>query len=156
MLKSGNCQKHAGGGPETEVQLGGAFSLLSLYTPLVEYGHSTHRIYIFTVNCTFQEMVNSCNGSVTLEADPVAFIHSQSSVITRVNSSDSNETLSYNLCIIPPKFLHTELIGCTHNGTEVAIDVDWKRAGVTIVSVFIYDEGKSFMGCARTNITIAG
>ena len=91
---------------------------------------------------------------MTLEADPVAAVHSESSVLIRLNSTDSdNSTISYNLCIFPPKLSHTELIGCAHNGTEVAIEVDWKWHGLTNISVFVYEQ--SFMGCARTSINVA-
>ena len=128
-----------------------------IFTPLML---TEFPFLLSTANCTFLELVTiafgSCNSNVTLEADPVAFVHSMSSVLIRVNSSDSNETLGYNLCIFPQKFRHTELIGCTHNNTEVAIDVDWKSAGLTNISVFISRETGAFMGCARTSINVAG
>ena len=116
------------------------------------------QFYISTVNCTFREVVsrlfNLCNGNVTLEADPVAFVKSQSSVVTRINSSDSNETFSYNLCIFPPNIFQTEYIGCTQNSSEVAIEVDWRLYGLTNISVFVF-EGTTFMGCAKTSINVA-
>ena len=112
-----------------------------------------------TVNCTVLELLSigygSCNGNVTLEADPVAFVQSKSSVLTHVNSSESSTTLRYDLCVFPRIFRHTELIGCTHNDTEVVIEVDWKWSGLTNISVFIFGENNTFMGCARTSINVA-
>ena len=116
--------------------------------------------FLFTVNCTLQEFVSIafdlCNGNVTLEADPVAVYQSKSSVIARVNSSDINTTLLYNVCIFPPKIRDIELIACFHNNTEVAIDVDWKNPGPTNISVFVYEEEEVFVGCARTSTFVAG
>ena len=119
--------------------------------------HNNHFLFA-AVNCTIEELRSiewgSCNGNVTLEADPVAFVSSKSLVLTRLNSTDSsNSTISYNLCVFPPEFRHIELIGCAHNGTEVAIEVDWKWHGLTNISVFVY--GQTFMGCARTSIIVA-
>ena len=99
---------------------------------------------------------------MTLVTDPVAFVHSNSSVITHTNFTDINETaLYYKLCLFVPTWDvfdgRYELRNCTYNGTELDLEVQWDRAGALNLSVFVFSEDqKDFLGCAKTGITVAG
>ena len=93
-----------------------------------------------------------------LTTDPVAFINSTSSVWTFVNSSDTNVTLYYKLCRWD-SWERTELIECVHNGTELHVEVEWDTAGKMKLAVFVFTDdynSKDYLGCARTDITVAG
>ena len=92
----------------------------------------------------------------------MAFVHSNSSVITHTNFTDINETaLYYKLCLFVPTWDvfdgRYELRNCTYNGTELDLEVQWDRAGALNLSVFVFSEDqKDFLGCAKTGITVAG
>ena len=120
-----------------------------------------------TVNCTLLEVFFSefCgDDNITLDTDPVAVVKSTSSVWTYVNTPDDNITLFYKLCRFIPSWNMvwgwTELINCTHNGTELDVEVEWNNAGVTNLSVFVFTankyDRKHLLGCAKTGVTVAG
>lgn len=92
-----------------------------------------------------------------LETEPVAVIKSKSSVLTYVNASDDNVTLYYKLYRFFAKG-GMDLIECTHNGTELDVEVKWNKLGLTRLSVFVFTANNmtDFVGCAKTNITVAG
>ena len=98
------------------------------------------------------------DSNITLETDPVASVDSHSSVFAYVDTPDDNITLFYKLC----RFYsigETDLIECTHNGTELEVEVEWKTPGVTNISVFVFTanvySSNNFFGCARTSLIVA-
>ena len=100
------------------------------------------------------------DGNITLETEPVAVAKSKSTVLTHVDASYDNITLYYKLCRFFSMEENPDLIDCTHNGTDLEVEVEWNKPGLTRLSVFVFTANvymyNNLMGCARTKVTVAG